>query len=183
MGRRRQISEGEKFGNLVVLRLCGKTKHGCRIFLCRCVCGTEKQVEISNLISGHTKSCGCLRHPRGANSPSWKGHGGISKDWWGHHVLRGWVGKWYAKEITIDMAYAWDLFLKQGGRCALSGLPIEIYEGGTASIDRIDSSVGYVIGNVQWVHKHINIMKNNHPMDYFVEMCRLVAEFNKPKKE
>jgi hypothetical protein len=45
--------------------------------------------------------------------------------------------------------------------------------------DRIDSSKGYVVGNIQWVHKHINKMKNKYPQDHFIEMCRLVAENNK----
>ena len=29
--------------------------------LCRCACGTEKKVRISNLLRGLTRSCGCLR--------------------------------------------------------------------------------------------------------------------------
>lgn len=32
-----------------------------RSLLCRCQCGTEKLVNRSNLVSGKTKSCGCLR--------------------------------------------------------------------------------------------------------------------------
>lgn len=30
-------------------------------WLCRCECGTEKVVLARNLISGRSKSCGCLR--------------------------------------------------------------------------------------------------------------------------
>ena len=45
----------------------------------------------------------------------------------------------------------------------------------TASIDRIDSSAGYVAGNIQFVHKHINKMKNNLDEQCFIEMCKLVA--------
>ena len=45
----------------------------------------------------------------------------------------------------------------------------------TASLDRIDSSKGYVKDNVQWVHKDINRMKWNFPQDKFVKLCSFVA--------
>jgi len=45
----------------------------------------------------------------------------------------------------------------------------------TASLDRIDSSKGYVKGNLQWVHKDINMMKNHYNQKYFIEICKKVA--------
>ena len=39
----------------------------------------------------------------------------------------------------------------------------------------IDNSKGYEIGNVQWVHKDINMMRNKYDITYFIKMCRLVA--------
>ena len=64
-------------------------------------------------------------------------------------------------------------------QCALSGLPIKLpdryKQTFTASIDRIDSSKGYVKGNVQWVHKDINMMKRNLNQARFVEFCLAVA--------
>jgi len=63
-----------------------------------------------------------------------------------------------------------------------SNLPIFLPKGGndwdhenTASLDRIDSSKGYVKDNVQWVHKDINRMKWNFPQDKFVKLCSFVA--------
>lgn len=46
----------EKFGRLLVLKETNK-KH---IFECLCNCGNTKYVQKSNLLSGNTKSCGCL---------------------------------------------------------------------------------------------------------------------------
>lgn len=43
------------------------------------------------------------------------------------------------------------------------------------SLDRIDSKKGYVVGNVQWVHKDINRMKNTFPQDYFIQVCKQIA--------
>jgi hypothetical protein len=48
-----------------------------------------------------------------------------------------------------------------------------------ASLDRIDSSKGYIDGNVQWVHKEVNEMKMQATQNEFIEYCNLVAEFNR----
>jgi len=55
---------GQRFGKLTVLERTENigTSAGCR---CRCDCGNETFVRSSNLLSGGTKSCGCLR--RGEN--------------------------------------------------------------------------------------------------------------------
>jgi hypothetical protein len=61
--------------------------------------------------------------------------------------------------------------------CSLSGQPLTIGMNryNTASIDRIDSSKGYIEGNIQWVHKDINFMKRTYSQEYFVQMCKLVS--------
>jgi hypothetical protein len=43
-------------------------------------------------------------------------------------------------------------------------------------LDRIDSSQGYVSGNVQWVHTIINFMKTSLPQREFIRWCRLVTD-------
>ena len=52
---------GQRFGKLVVIKLSTPkgTKH--HKWLCKCDCGNECTVSRDNLISGITKSCGCLR--------------------------------------------------------------------------------------------------------------------------
>lgn len=88
--------------------------------------------------------------------------------------------------FTITKAYISDLFEVQGGKCALSGLPIHLAssyknfrDGGcTASLDRIDSLRGYEKGNVQWVHKYVNLMKVNLLQSSFLGLCALVAAHN-----
>lgn len=49
----------------------------------------------------------------------------------------------------------------------------------TISLDRIDSTKGYIEGNVQWVHKSVNIMKSTLTQEQFINFCKLVAENNK----
>jgi hypothetical protein len=74
----------------------------------------------------------------------------------------------------------WEIYEVQGGLCALTGEPLtfkNLNKGTdqTASLDRIDSSLGYVEGNVQWVHKDVNLMKNVLSQARFIELCSLVS--------
>ena len=49
------------------------------------------------------------------------------------------------------------------------------------SIDRIDSNIGYELGNIQWVDKRINMMKGSLSNGEFINLCTLVADYNKSK--
>ncbi|EPB8173207.1 hypothetical protein ACRTAL_002384 [Clostridium perfringens] len=52
---------GKKFGKLTVInKIEGKSKRRKKEYLCKCECGNEKIVCRDDLISSHTKSCGCL---------------------------------------------------------------------------------------------------------------------------
>lgn len=89
-------------------------------------------------------------------------------------------------EFNLDGNYLWKLFLKQNRRCALSGIEIGFPKAWgaksktniTASLDRIDSTKGYITGNVQWVHKIINTMKMDMSDKEFILLCKKVAKNN-----
>jgi hypothetical protein len=86
-------------------------------------------------------------------------------------------------DFNLTGAYLWKLFIKQNKKCALSGLELHFPKAWgvksktliTASLDRIDSNKGYIIGNVQWVHKTINTMKMNLTDSEFIKFCKKVA--------
>ena len=85
-------------------------------------------------------------------------------------------------EFKISKKYIEDLFYEQDGKCALTGLDLILAHAHTekhlrtASIDRIDSSLGYIKGNIQWVHKTVNKMKLNIKQDEFIDFCCMVAK-------
>jgi hypothetical protein len=87
------------------------------------------------------------------------------------------------KEWGITAEDASAVFDSQNGRCALTGIPIDAGASGcplteiTASLDRIDNSVGYVVDNIQWVHKDVNMMRGSLSINRFVELCHLVGEY------
>jgi len=125
------------------------------------------------------KSCGCKQISRGPDHVQWQGYEGISKSWWLLHVEKEYKGRRKQVPITIDIQYGWELFLKQNKKCALSGVDLKFALKGTsnsASLDRIDSSKGYELGNVQWVHKHVNFMKRDFEQNYFIDLCKKIVE-------
>lgn len=143
--------------------------------IARCVFGKEQQVNRDNSLSGKSTGCrkcsGMARH----KNPSWSGYKDIPGHFFGI-AKRGAEERSIEFAITIEQVQAqWE---KQGGKCALTGMELVFKPKSldrTASIDRIDSKRGYVIGNIQFVHKKINKMKNNIDEDLFVEMCKRVA--------
>jgi hypothetical protein len=52
---------GKVFGNLKVLFRDKEKKGGNAFWVCKCACGVNKSVRANHLLSGGTKSCGCLR--------------------------------------------------------------------------------------------------------------------------
>lgn len=50
---------GKRFGRLKVLSFDHMESHGRSYWLCKCDCGNEIIVRRDQLLSGHTKSCGC----------------------------------------------------------------------------------------------------------------------------
>lgn len=96
-----------------------------------------------------------------------------------------------AFELTADQL--WELFLKQNGTCALSGIPITLTTAinkqqnldrtqMTASLDRIDNSRPYTIDNVQWIHKILNHMRRQYSVEEYVHWCTLVANHANPER-
>jgi hypothetical protein len=55
---------GQKFGRLTVQNFHKRDKGGRAQWLCKCECGVFRTIEMYNLTTGHTRSCGCLSRER-----------------------------------------------------------------------------------------------------------------------
>src|ERR1700733_2697330 len=181
MGKPLRDLTGLRFDKLVVIDRAENSRHKMTRCNCRCDCGNAKTILSKHLQAGLISNCGCSHGKRGVDHVQWKGCGEISGSRWAmitSSYNRRRKGRLLPFEI--DITYALDLFLKQNRTCALSGMTI--YFGltntheTTASLDRIDSKMGYIRGNVQWVHKDINLMKNILSQDRFIELCKMTAE-------
>jgi hypothetical protein len=188
-GMKHQLT-GRTFGYLTVIKMAqtekSKKSYAWRA-ICKCSnCGNDYvDVHPQALLRGQTTSCGCRRDQylknTGKNSSNYKGYEDISGKYWGKIEI-GARRRGYSFNITIE--YAWGLFINQNKKCALSGLPLKFEIANrnisqtTASLDRINSKLNYIEGNVQWVHKDVNIMKNVFDQDYFINLCELIADSN-----
>lgn len=168
--------EGKKFGNLTVISFAGNNKNGQSTWNTRCDCGKLLTITGYYLRRKKDLSCGCQRS-HGENHSSFSGYGGIYKSYFSGLKLGAELRE-LSFEITIENLA--DLFIKQNGICALSGVEITLkskHIEQTASVDRKDSSKGYTLDNIQWVHKTINKMKNNLNEIEFIELCRKITEY------
>ena len=64
----------QKFGRLTAIKCIGSNKHRNRVWECKCDCGNVKNVPTADLLSGNTRSCGCL-HDEGASERFGKHYG------------------------------------------------------------------------------------------------------------
>lgn len=168
---------GKKFGRLRVKKFLESRQvreRKRRIYLCKCKCGNFKEISGDDLSRKAVKSCGCLRKRCGAKNPLWKGFGEISGNHW-DHIKRN--SKLKKRNFKITIKQVWRLFLKQNRKCALSGIDLTFGKNKTASLDRIDSNKGYIISNVQWIHKDINFMKMDCEEEKFIKLCCCVAKW------
>lgn len=88
------------------------------------------------------------------------------------------------KDINVtleDLKSTWE---SQGGKCVYLGIDLilsnytkieksAIY---SASLDRIDSSKGYVKGNIQWVSRSINHLKGDMSHDEVLEIIQIIKK-------
>lgn len=148
---------------LTALGPAGRDKRGERLWRFRCVCGKVRRIIPSMVLRGQKKSCGCLKKRMGSENPVWTGGSGISGSKFahikGHAKTRG-----HPFEISVEDIDR--LYERQEGRCALSGLEIGFNDtgsgpkkGNTASLDQIVPGKGYVKGNIQLLHKDVNLLK------------------------
>ena len=92
-------------------------------------------------------------------------------------------------DFTITAELLHDLWVKQEGRCAISGVILTHHLDGSgrkdfnASIDRIDSSGNYEIGNVQLTCSAVNMMKSEMTNSQFVNFARKVVEHHADKMD
>ena len=154
----------------------------------KCLCGTIFNKKLSEIIRTSKSLTG--RHVNRCKKCFYKNSrksGNFLPNHWFNNVIQN--AKSRGLEVSITIFDCEDLWIKQKGICALSGLEItqpariryrgedgkeKIKYEGTASLDRIDSSLGYTLDNVQWIDKRVNVMKMDMTDSYFIYMCELI---------
>lgn len=107
--------------------------------------------------------------------------------WW-HRIARRATDREIPVTVTIEQVAA--KFENQRRVCNLTGQPLTMPEAEweaftkrvNASLDRIDSTKGYLPDNIQWVLKEIQDMKGVLSQDRFIELCCMVADHHRRKQ-
>ena len=172
---------GKRFGKLTVIGkdeeyyISPKHKNKYIRWICECDCGNTHSVMVGTLNAKKATQC--------------------KECYYKSYSLNGYISNRYIARIKrnakkrnlyfdkkIDREYLWNLFLKQNKKCALSNLSIHFAKtikqqdcnrGTTASIDRIDSSIGYELDNIQLTVNPFNHFKNSYTLEEYYRMCTL----------
>jgi len=198
---------GIKYGNYEIIskEIATDINNKRTYWLVKCSCGNEKFIRHDILESNNATKCRVCSNKENYiknielgkmhsknYSPKHQGIGDLSKMLYSHYKNGA---KKRNLEFNISIEYLWDLYLKQQGQCALSGVKIYLksqnkfstitkiengnrsidYSKFNASLDRIDSYKGYIKGNVQWVERKINMIKNNLSQNDFINLCRQIS--------
>lgn len=180
--------EGKEFNFLKVKKAVRKrTCHGnFWQWECECICGKLVIKTASKLLKGIATSCGCSKLNTGKKNNRFNGCENLTGDFVSKFRMNA---KYRQIEFTIDSNYLWELWIKCGGKCSLTGellyLPKTSRERRsgdyTASIDRIDNTKGYIEGNVQWVHKDVNRLKWDLTEEKLIYLCEKIVSWKLQK--
>ena len=170
MSKKPQDLTGRPFGHWTAIRQDGCDSKGVPYWLCRCKCGNERRVRVYNLLSGASRSCGCLR--RGLVRERSTTHYCACEPWYGvYHGMMGRCGHWEGaserslrdyRDRGITVCELWqkspqdfgDWLLAHGWRPGLQ-------------IDRIDNNQGYSPENCRVVtpKENSNNKRNTSRLD------------------
>ena len=163
------IKPGDRFNRLTAIRLDHIGKHHRSYFLFKCDCGNEKVILGSGVVSGNTKSCGCLSREVQKNKRISNNHTEVTAIILGykrHAIDRGF--KWELSRDFVETIISKDCHYcgtapsnrKKTKNSLGDGL---LYSG----IDRLDSSKDYTTDNVVPCCKICNYAKSNMSIKEF----------------
>ena len=133
------------------------------IWLARCDCGGTGEASGYMLRSGLIKSCGC---GRGAPVPiRQSGVGELSRERWAK-IVRGTSRR--GVQVPLTQTVAWELFVRQGRRCAMTGWQLTLTE---AALD-------YHPHPPRWIHQNIAKILLFLPEECLQKLSRAVAAFS-----
>lgn len=178
---------GERYGRLTVIRPAATAHYPSgqqqTMWLCVCDCGGTAIASASNLVGGHTKSCGCLKaaaarrngalsYKPGEENPNMR----RAKREYGEDYVSS-TDPWYRRAYLIKarcdkaginigfgsmMEFAGYLKLIAGDVCPVFGVPYSTTDKNwSASVDRIDPTKGYEPGNLRVISFLANAMKRD----------------------
>lgn len=164
---------GHKFGLLTVIKFIKYERKTRPIYkwLCKCICGKEKELDINDLKKGSTNSCGCYRKkfqsdikrkPDGIAAfnnlfYSYKSHCAKNRNY-----------KFELTEEQFQILTKQNCYYcnKKPSQIKKSLLSFYVYNG----IDRVDNSKGYIKNNVVACCKECNSKKSGITKEMIIKL-------------
>lgn len=161
---------GQQFGRLVAIEICGRRlSTGVSLWKCLCSCGNYTVVGISELKNGNTQSCGCLNTERVRQRHSLDiGQAAFNR------ILNSYKSsarKRHREFLLTDLEFR-DLIQQPCHYCNIAYSNVSVSRANTGDfkyngLDRVDSSKGYILGNVVPCCSKCNTAKLDMTVDDF----------------
>jgi hypothetical protein len=173
MGRKIRDLTGQVFGKLTAVRIAGKFGNK-TYWVTKCDCGNEKVASLVSLVSGTTRSCGCLKSGRKALPV---GEAALHMLFNGYRRRANKRG--YSFELSLEEFR--DITSKACHYCGTQPANVwksKRYNGSYTynGIDRIDNTRGYTLANVVPSCHHCNRAKSDLPLADFIDWNRRVRD-------
>lgn len=149
-------------------------------------CNIDKSLDcfqkgVRNYNTWNTKCYACMNIKRAINRQEWSKNAPIKEileELLKAAKRRGKQKEKYKCTITLDELY--DIYIKQSGKCYISGrlMQTDVGSPDRISLDRIDSNKGYTKENVALACVKVNIMKLDTNLDVFAKYIKNIYEYN-----
>lgn len=192
---------GETYNQLTVIEDLGinkSNKNHLRIIKCKCSCGNMTTTNYRDVKRGHTRSCGCFRkseevleklslHGKKMQQLGKLniGYNRVDDDTKFRYYIKQIKRRQKSSALTIeDLRIQWNI---QQGVCVYTNIPLILANHTDydyprfmqASVDRINSDLGYEVGNIQFVSITCNYAKNamtHDEMKTFIDIIKFGYE-------
>lgn len=158
---------GQRFGKLLVIKFTHMDKYA--MWQCKCDCGTVIICRGTALRGNYTKSCGCVRYEKSIKHNQYKS---VEYKLFNHAKKRA---KRKNLEFNIELS---DIIIPES--CPILKIKLnQLSLDNTPTIDRIDSSKGYLKDNIKIISYKANVRKSNGTLD---EYKSILNYMNKHKR-
>lgn len=171
-------------GRLTVVSPATK-KNGRSRWVCKCECGAVKEVAAKHLLTTAIKSCGCLLKEK------------ARERFLKREPLESMKRRMYLTYVSSARSRGIEMCINEDQMSDIASMnchycgseprafssrlktPHDPYMAN--GLDRVDSEIGYVVGNVVPCCKVCNMAKGTMTNDEFIEMCNMVVSHSNRK--
>lgn len=160
---------GRRFNQLTAIKKTG-ARGNQTLWLCICDCGNTTEVGKNNLMRGHTKSCGCLKHQESKNKTHGKSKNRL------YFVWRDMINRCYNANVSdypnyggrgITVCDEWKSDFQAFYDWAIANGYVPNAKRGECTLDRIDGNDNYCPLNCRIVNE--KVQQNNRRNNVYIE--------------